>query len=73
MEEDRVERCDGNEFKRNIRRLTSFERFMCVRIENLAIDSLLYRAGNTIMLAVAALLVVMLCCPRPFFGGWNNI
>jgi len=35
-EEDRVQRCEGNE-----RRLTNFERFICKR-ENFVFDSLIY-------------------------------
>jgi len=44
-EEDRVERCEGNgrRYKNGaeVRRLTSFERFICER-ENLVLDSLIY-------------------------------
>jgi len=41
-EEDRVQRCKGNERReRRLRRLTSFERFICEQ-ENLVFDSLMY-------------------------------
>jgi len=40
-EEDRVQRSEGNERRANVRRLTSFERFLCER-ENLVFDFLIY-------------------------------
>jgi len=40
-EEDPIQRCEGNKRRVEVRRLTSFERFICER-ENLEFVSLIY-------------------------------